>query len=1557
MLASLPGLDSAEPTLGWLKPKFPWNDKLKTFLEAENPEIKAWRDCPGSSLLQIIGPPGAGAGNLSACVIAMLLQRRSCSKPRDVLVLSFDFHRFDCRQNTERHLISSFLRQMLLFGPEVYHSIMQNVEGLMAKTPELHVSLLWNLFRSALASVGAESIFLVVHAVHQCNDPGVTEKLAMLAAMQLSRKSVKVLMTSDAPLSLAFPKVVETHQLRLDTDCCWKGIIRSVAEERLTRITQKSPAWYDRRTEILDVLCDNQNSLFGTMLYLADLESGRYASTPSVVESWLSHTRQASRLRRLPLDQVNYDMRESHRVEYTFDWIANSVRPLTTSELAVAVALQETVLLHDEPDESRMVSLVEKISTNPVMDLKDSLKMIIRVEDDEVTLLHHTLRDALGTMPTPRLPHPHETITRQCLQFIKLWARSSSIVERQGQNGPIKTRAYPFLDYALRFWPKHYRLAPASTELDDHVLQFLQSGPGSPEFKLWADHFRSSELSGQEEDITSDPLLLATRLQFRRIVLDLLRHKEHVSDAPEFDRDYAQRVMMLAANWLNDAPVVMHSLYDRCPPRINLGLVLCPASESEKALGPQEDQNHYLLGHEGGNLGRCIAGTQHHWWYDHLMTTRNDLLRSAAAHGSSGAMQALLSSDCIDMLGVDEDGNTTVHIAAKYGAADTLWHLKGHPERQEFWRAIGMENRNGYLPIHLACMAGSREAFDLLFDKVDNDKQVLSSLLDHAIRSGSLEIVEKLVQAGASCMVAGDGHTSSPLQVASELGHYNVVVRLYEEVFEVLGKNQNLANLQEGWEQCLKNSLRAATSNWERKIVEFFSDKVGTPVLREVFLLAIEIGNLDAAGDLISKINQADDQDSKERVRRWREEYLGTAVRAGHVHVMRYLLHQYRNVMPRVSPDNKIAFGTMLVETAEQTIRNGQIRCLRKILRMLPSGSRPWPRMLRLAAARSDLTCLREVAAWSPRVTGQYLRPSDLKMTIAGVFRGRDGVDAKWERFLLLFDCGLSPDVSVGRHMLLHVALKDKAYDTAEVMLQRGADADIQGNFGQTALHLAVEAQDTDAIRLLLKYDANTNIFDNESMAPLHTAIRRHVSIPVVRALLEMDQAELESSRPSGGSVDGGVVKRRANVNLRRGWRISRQHTPLIMAVEEGRDGVVRTLLEAGADPHLPDFFARSPLLRAIESHGTMDKVMEDVRLLLQFGANPNFSGNARVSPLQRAVELGFNTADYIEVVNCLIAAGVDPNIEFGCYRSPLNAAIWSRSREVLEVLIHAGARIDGTPHPFGSPFHLLLLSRMSIDVPQSTEDVVRFSELLIQCGADPNAPDPRTGSTPLMFQISRGKSSLIEELGNLGFDYNMDMTITNDMGQTALHFAASYDKNSGLIQRCLAWGADPLARDSRGHSALYYCVLNADRTSRTRTSWRACFEELLNAIPDEHRQEYLSEVIPAATKTGLDQGQGEDTDTPFATVLGGHGLDLDPNVPDANGWTALDIANELKMSHAAESLRVMGGLAGARKKTPSRWNNADRDMFVVLSEDGMEATLEGKYATAEQPGQPLLHN
>lgn len=71
----------------------------------------------------------------------------------------------------------------------------------------------------------------------------------------------------------------------------------------------------------------------------------------------------------------------------------------------------------------------------------------------------------------------------------------------------------------------------------------------------------------------------------------------------------------------------------------------------------------------------------------------------------------------------------------------------------------------------------------------------------------------------------------------------------------------------------------------------------------------------------------------------------------------------------------------------------------------------------------------------------------------------------------------------------LHVAVKEGDTELVKYLLEKGANPNAKGAFGETPLHIAVDRGYLDIVKLLLENGADPNIQSNEGNTPLHIAV------------------------------------------------------------------------------------------------------------------------------------------------------------------------------------------------------------------------------------------------------------------------------------------------------------------------------------------------------------------------------------------------------------------------------------------------------------------------------------
>jgi ankyrin repeat protein len=326
----------------------------------------------------------------------------------------------------------------------------------------------------------------------------------------------------------------------------------------------------------------------------------------------------------------------------------------------------------------------------------------------------------------------------------------------------------------------------------------------------------------------------------------------------------------------------------------------------------------------------------------------------------------------------------------------------------------------------------------------------------------------------------------------------------------------------------------------------------------------------------------------------------------------------------------------------------------------------------------------------------------------------------------------------------------------------------------------------------------------------------------------------------------------------------------LHVAINYDYEDLVDVLLAAGADVNAVGFCKETALYLACRWNRP-----RIVQPLLRAGANPNISGPLG-TPLVKAIHEFMD----VSVVQALVEAGADVNapgrIDGSAWPvSPLVIAIYRRRRNVVNILLNAGARID-----------------WAINVAAACDDSDEIVDLLLDAGADVNYLD-RNGATPLLIAAYRGHESVVERLLDAG-GANLEAK-TRKGGSTALVLAARRGHQE-IVRKLIDAGADIEAEDDTGATALMNAVTKCHENSArmlleagARTELTSSTDTLLFAA-----LRYDTRLLPKFSGNTL---QG------MVTLLLATGAARDVNARDSRGRTALMVAASLGLVHVMDTL------------------------------------------------------
>lgn len=274
---------------------------------------------------------------------------------------------------------------------------------------------------------------------------------------------------------------------------------------------------------------------------------------------------------------------------------------------------------------------------------------------------------------------------------------------------------------------------------------------------------------------------------------------------------------------------------------------------------------------------------------------------------------------------------------------------------------------------------------------------------------------------------------------------------------------------------------------------------------------------------------------------------------------------------------------------------------------------------------------------------------------------------------------GASP-VSVPNSYDLLTAVQAGDADAVRALLSAGADPDVRGRDGRTALMLAAESGQTGNLHTLVGSGAKPNVQTLRGDTALMLAARnRHGE--AVRILLQAGAspklADSHGSTALMETTDADI----ARTLIRGGADVNavddRGLTPIMRLIganrsaasPEERAQILQSLLTAGADVKARDREGRTALIWAIKGTPSTPSYPGLARLLIAAGSEVDARDREGGTPLIYAAVRGDERS-----VRLLIDAGADVNAHMGNL-SALDIALRYGHPEIVALLIRVGAR------------------------------------------------------------------------------------------------------------------------------------------------------------------------------------------------------------------------------------------------------------------------------------------
>ncbi|XP_043475114.1 ankyrin-1-like [Leptopilina heterotoma] len=280
----------------------------------------------------------------------------------------------------------------------------------------------------------------------------------------------------------------------------------------------------------------------------------------------------------------------------------------------------------------------------------------------------------------------------------------------------------------------------------------------------------------------------------------------------------------------------------------------------------------------------------------------------------------------------------------------------------------------------------------------------------------------------------------------------------------------------------------------------------------------------------------------------------------------------------------------------------------------------------------------------------------------------------------------------------LHFAVENQFPKIVQILLESGANVN-QRALGLTALHCAVYVGSLEIVKLLLEKGADINAKNLSDATPLVTGVQKNQT-EIVKYLLangaDVYVTDHDSSIKSFNFCSDCVYDLNTVGSIR----------PLLVAIDNGNEEIVLTLLENGCYPDVVGEKV-SPIHLA-SSNGNLPIV----KILIEFGADLGWVCAEKYTPLSHAIARG-----QTETFMHLMSTGI--NFQDNENNSQLHISLnrCHKDKKVVQLLLDFGADLNARNCENKIPLHCAFSSE------NDHEDEELF-QLLLDYGSDPSSTD-----------------------------------------------------------------------------------------------------------------------------------------------------------------------------------------------------------------------------------------
>ena len=392
----------------------------------------------------------------------------------------------DDRRNSAVAILRGLLHQLLGSRPNLYKYIMaeyQNQgEQLFSSFPSL-----WNIFRDMVQDPDLKTVYCVLDGLDECDEDSLEWFLLKLKSLFLTDSGPNtvchlrmIIASRDLPGFLtevlqSFPRIT----LDRDADAEINHDIHRFTEDKINEISKLK--------RYPDQLCVHVKDVFkkraqGTFLWIGiAAQKLRECIVTEVEEALKSLPSGLEPLFARMLLQIKPERRQT--IATILRWVVLAVRPLTVSELSIAIKQPD----HDRDNDNVVAFTQEEVTRDQIL----NCGFLLRITEDTVDLVHQSVKDYLlrktsdsnAELEAFRIKEDKGNLelARKCFYYLQ----DVALVGEPAVEDPKTFRMSParreglleeflLLRYAMQYWPMHARALNNKDGIFDVSQPFYQ---------------------------------------------------------------------------------------------------------------------------------------------------------------------------------------------------------------------------------------------------------------------------------------------------------------------------------------------------------------------------------------------------------------------------------------------------------------------------------------------------------------------------------------------------------------------------------------------------------------------------------------------------------------------------------------------------------------------------------------------------------------------------------------------------------------------------------------------------------------------------------------------------------------------------------------------------------------------------------------------------------------------------------------------------------------------------------------------------------------------------